>query len=59
MTCSFEVLGGMAILGGVATSHMPAGKACSQMHPAIAEGNAFRANVSLRRNVMAVSKVFA
>jgi len=38
---------------------MPALKARSQMHPLIAHGHAFRANLNLGRNIMAVREMFA
>ena len=52
-----KVLRRMAILRRVTASHMPALQARPQMHPFIAQGNALRAHMHLRRNVTTMHKI--
>ncbi len=56
---ALEVPGGVLVLRGVAAPHMAAGETCAQMHPGVAERDAFFADVDFGRGVMAIGKVFA
>jgi len=59
MAGSFEVLGGVPVLRGVAAADVAALQAGAQMHPGVAQRDALFADVDLGSDVFGVGEVFA
>jgi hypothetical protein len=54
-----EVLRGVLVFGGVAAADVAALEAGAEMHPGVAEGNAFGADMGFRGGVFGVGEVGA